>query len=163
MSDQEDRKEPEPKRFTPPQRWARALLERSDSLQAPLLRAVVGVTQLHVARQYPDEAFVNAVNHLGDQVYNAVLADQASIHFAVALSQALDQSAGVKVEWRPEAIAAAVQATVTECVAALLNAVREEAAKLPDCSDAGREILAKQQAAATPPQEAASSPSSQLP
>lgn len=163
MSDQSERKEPEPKRFTPPQRWARALLDRSDSLQAPLLRAVVGVTQLHASGQYPDEAFVNAVNHLGDQAYNVVLGDHAGIHFAVALSQALDRSAGVEVARHPEAIAAAVKVVATECVAALLNAVREEVTKLPDCSDAGREILAKQQAAATPPQEAASSPSSQLP
>lgn len=150
--------QPSVRSTTPAARWARTTLLRSDATdRSPLLRALVGVTQLHVKSEYPDEEFLIAAQNLGDQLYNTLVADEASVHFAAAV---LFQAGASEAQRQPHAIKAAASNAMLECVAALLNLAREEASRLPDCTEAGREILAKQlhpqQSAPTPPQEAAS-------
>lgn len=148
---------------TPAQRWARATLLRPEAtMRSPLLRAIVGVTQLHVADEYPNDAFAVAGQHLADQLYNVLVADEAGIHFAAAV---LFQASATEAQRQPGTIQVAVASAALACVGALMNLARHEALNLPDCTVAGREILAKQRQAPaqsttdpTPLQSEASSP-----
>lgn len=133
--------------LTPAERWAQCMLTRflDDCRRPGLAASIVGVTQLHVRGEYPDELFQRAGQHLYDCMYNALVVDEATIHFAAATLHA-----AMAVPPGPAVIGAAVMSATRGAIAAFFNLVRAQAASLPDCTAEGRILLDQQLAAAAP-------------